>query len=160
MLKIKVIAMGKLTEKNYRDACAEFIKRLSRTYPVTVVEPKVENLPSFPTQGEIDRALEKESERILDEISPRSALVALCVEGKQLSSEEFASFIDKQAISGISEICFVIGSSFGLSETVKKKAVLRLSLSKMTFPHELFRVMLLEQIYRAGEISAGTRYHK
>lgn len=152
--------MGKLTEKSYRDACAEFIKRLSRSYPVTMVEPKVENLPANPTSGEIDRALTKESERILAEVSPRSALVALCVEGKQLSSEEFASFIEKQAIGGVSEICFVIGSSFGLSEEVKKKAVLRLSMSKMTFPHELFRVMLLEQLYRAGEISAGTRYHK
>lgn len=152
--------MGRLTEKSYRDACAEFIKRLSRTYPVTMVEPKVENLPSNPTQGEIDRALLRESERILSEIPPRAALVALCVEGKQQSSEEFAAFIEKQAISGASEICFVIGSSFGLSEEVKKRAVLRLSMSKMTFPHELFRVMLLEQIYRASEITAGTRYHK
>lgn len=160
MLKIRIIAMGKLTEKSYRDACAEFVKRLSRTYPVTMLEPKVENLPSNPTQGEIDRALEKESERILAEISPRSCLVALCVEGKQLSSEEFSSFIEKQATGGISEICFVIGSSFGLSEKVKKAASLRLSMSKMTFPHELFRVMLLEQLYRAGEIANGSRYHK
>lgn len=160
MLKIKIIAMGKLTEKNYRDACAEFVKRLSRTYPVTMVEPKVENLPSDPTPGEIERALQRESERILSEIPSRCACVALCVEGKQLSSEEFADFIEKQASGGVSEIAFVIGSSFGLSEEVKKRAALRLSLSKMTFPHELFRVMLLEQIYRAGEINAGTRYHK
>lgn len=160
MLKIKIIAMGKLTEKAYRDASAEFVKRLSRTYPVTFAEPKVENLPANPTQGEIDRALEKESERILAEVPPRSALVALCVEGREMPSEEFASFIEKQASGGVSEICFVIGSSFGLAEEVKKKAVLRLSMSKMTFPHELFRVMLLEQIYRAAEITAGTRYHK
>lgn len=160
MLKVKIIAMGKLTEKSYRDACAEFIKRVSRSYPVTMVELKVENLPSSPTQGEIDRALQKESERILAEISPRAALVALCVEGKQQSSEEFADFLEKQAIGGVSEICFVIGSSFGLSQEVKQRATLRLSLSRMTFPHELFRVMLLEQIYRAAEINAGTRYHK
>ena len=142
MLKIKIIAMGKLTEKNYRDACAEFIKRLSRSYPVTVAEPKVELLPSEPSDGEILRALEKESERILAEVSPRSALVALCVEGKELSSEEFSAFIDKQANSGISEICFVIGSSFGLSEAVKKRAVLRLSMSKMTFPRDAARTDL------------------
>jgi len=160
MLKIKIIAMGKLTEKAYREACGEFIKRLSRTYPVTVVEPKVELLPSDPSAGEIKRALEKESERILSEVSPRSTLVALCVEGKSLSSEAFSAFIEKQATGGVSEICFVIGSSFGLSDEVKKKAALRLSLSEMTFPHELFRVMLLEQIYRAGEIAAGSRYHK
>ncbi|MBQ4354688.1 MAG: 23S rRNA (pseudouridine(1915)-N(3))-methyltransferase RlmH [Clostridia bacterium] len=160
MLKIKIIAMGKLTEKAYRDASAEFIKRLSRSYPVTVAEPKAELLPSDPTDGEIARALEKESERILSEVPSRAALVALCVEGKQMSSEEFSAFIEKQADSGISEICFVIGSSFGLSETVKKRAVLRLSMSKMTFPHELFRVMLLEQIYRAAEITNGSRYHK
>ena len=152
--------MGKLTEKAYREAVDEFVKRLSRTYPVTFVEPKVENLPSNPTDGEIARALLKESERILAEIPQRAALVAMCVEGKEMGSEEFAAFIEKQALGGVSEICFVIGSSFGLSDEVKKRAVLRMSMSKMTFPHELFRVMLLEQIYRASEISAGTRYHK
>ena len=160
MLKIKIIAMGKLTEKAYKDACAEFVKRLSRTYPVTFAEPKVENLPSNPTDGEIAQALKRESERILAEVPPRAALVALCVEGREMPSEEFASFIEKQANGGVSEICFVIGSSFGLSEEVKKRAVLRLSMSKMTFPHKLARVMLLEQIYRAFMISSGGEYHK
>ena len=160
MLKIKIIAMGKLTEKAYKDACAEFVKRLSRTYPVTFAEPKVENLPSNPTDGEIAQALKRESERILAEVPPRAALVALCVEGREMPSEEFASFIEKQANGGVSEICFVIGSSFGLSEEVKRRAALRMSMSKLSLPPALFRVMLLEQIYRAAEITAGTRYHK
>ena len=113
-----------------------------------------------PTDGEIAKALDKEAEKILAEIPPRAAVCAMCVEGKQLSSEEFAEYLEKQASGGVSEVCFIIGSSHGLSDKVKQRANLRLSVSKMTFPHELFRVMLLEQIYRAGEISAGSRYHK
>ena len=160
MLKIKIIAMGKLTERCYQDASAEFIRRMSRTYAVTTAEPKVELLPSDPSDGEISRALAKEAERILAEIPPRAAVVAMCVEGRTMSSEAFANWMQKQAAGGVSEVCFVIGSSFGLSDEVKKRANLRLSVSPMTFPHELFRVMLLEQLYRTGEITAGSRYHK
>ena len=160
MLKIKIIAMGKLTERCYAEAAAEYLRRLSGHFAVTVCEPKVEPLPSSPSAGEIARALEKEGKRILAEIPERAVVAALCVEGKLLSSEAFAEWIEKQAAGGASELCFVIGSSYGLSEEVKKRAALRLSVSPMTFPHELFRVMLLEQLYRAGEISAGSRYHK
>ena len=160
MLKIKIIAMGKLTESYAKDAAAEFVKRMGKSYQVSVIEPKPENLPMNPTDGEIAKALEKEAEKILAEIPPRAAVCAMCVEGKQLSSEEFAAYLEKQASGGVSEVCFIIGSSHGLSEKVKQRAAMRLSVSKMTFPHELFRVMLLEQIYRAGEILNGSRYHK
>ena len=159
MQKIKIIAMGKLTEPAFRDAAGEYLKRMSRHYQVTVVEPKPENTPQDPSDGEIERALSREAEKIMAEFSPRSYVVAMCVEGKTVSSEALASLVEKQA--GISsEICFVIGSSHGLHDSVKKRADMRLSVSPMTFPHELFRVMLLEQIYRAAEINAGSKYHK
>lgn len=160
MLKLRLIAMGKLTEPFFRDAAASYLKRMSRFWSVTVAEPKVETLPSEPSDGEIARALEKEAARIREEIPPRAALVALCVEGKPMSSEALAAFLDEKASAGVSEVCFVIGSSYGLDPSVKKQADVRLSVSPMTFPHELFRVMLLEQLYRAGEILAGGKYHK
>ena len=160
MLKIRIIAKGKLTEAYTKEAAAEFVKRMGKSFQVTVTEPKPENLPMNPTDGEIAKALDKEAEKILAEIPARAAVCAMCVEGKQLSSEEFAGYLEKQASAGVSEVCFIIGSSHGLSEKVKQKANLRLSVSKMTFPHELFRVMLLEQIYRAGEIASGSKYHK
>ena len=160
MLKIKIIAMGKLTEAYTKEAAAEFVKRMGKTFQVTVVEPKPENLPMKPTDGEIAKALEKEAENILAELPARAAVCAMCVEGKQLSSEEFADYLEKQASAGVSEVCFLIGSSHGMSDKVKQRANLRLSVSKMTFPHELFHIMLLEQIYRAGEIMNGSRYHK
>lgn len=160
MLKIRIIAMGKLTESHFRTAAEEFLRRSGKWFQITVTEPKPEPLPQNPTEGDVRRALEKESARILAEIPPRAAVVAMCVEGKTLSSEAFADWISRTADGGISEICFLIGSSHGLSDEVKKRADLRLSVSPMTFPHELFRVMLLEQIYRAGEISGGGKYHK
>jgi len=160
MLKIRIIAMGRLTETYTKEAAAEFVKRMGKAFQVAVIEPKPENLPMNPTDGEIAKALEKEAEKILAEIPARAAVCAMCVEGKQLSSEEFAGYLEKQASAGVSEVCFIIGSSHGMSDKVKQRANLRLSVSKMTFPHELFRVMLLEQIYRAGEIMSGSRYHK
>lgn len=160
MQKIKIIAMGKLTEGYTKTASAEFVKRISRFYQLTVVEPKPETTPSDPTPAEIEKALLKESEKILSEIPPRAAVVAMCVEGKGMSSEKLAEYIRESAVAGKSEICFIIGSSHGLHPTVKQRADIRLSVSAMTFPHELFRVMLLEQIYRAGEINNGGKYHK
>lgn len=160
MLKIRIIAMGRLTERAFRDAAAEYAKRIGRFYDLSVQELKVEPLPPGPSPAEIARALEREGERVLASIPPRAAVAALCVEGKELSSEAFSGWIGKQAAAGAGEIVFVIGSSFGLGEAVKRRADLRLSVSPMTFPHELFRVMLLEQIYRAGEIAAGGKYHK
>ena len=160
MLKIRLIAMGRLTEAPFREAAEEYGKRISRFYSLSVTELKPEPLPLSPAPADIERALEKEASRILAVLPPRAPLWAMCVEGKALSSEEFSAKIEAAASSGAGELCFVIGSSHGLSETVKQRASLRLSVSPMTFPHELFRVMLLEQIYRAGEIAAGGKYHK
>ncbi len=160
MLKVKIIAMGKLTETFFREAADEYLTRLGRHFQVTVVEPKPELLPNNPSDAVIKAALEREEAKIKAEIPPRAAVVAMCVEGKQLSSEEFSEKLSDFALSGYSEVVFVIGSSHGLSDGVKSIAKMKLSVSKMTFPHELFRVMLLEQLYRAGEISAGSKYHK
>lgn len=160
MLKIKFIVLGSLSENFWRDACEEYKKRLSSSFSVTEVQLKEEKLPKNPSEKDISAALCAEGERILSEISPRSVAVAMCVEGKQLSSPELAEFIDKKATEGASEICFIIGSSHGLSEKVKAAAQLRLSMSKLTFPHQLARVMLYEAVYRAGEINRGTKYHK
>ena len=160
MLKIRVIAMGRLTEAAFREAAGEYAKRISRFYALTMEELKPEPLPASPSRADIENALEKEADRILEAVPPRALLWAMCVEGRSLSSEAFSEKIAQAADSGSGEICFVIGSSYGLSDRVKAKAALRLSVSPMTFPHELFRVMLLEQIYRAGEIGAGGKYHK
>ena len=152
--------MGKLTEPGFKAASDEYLARLNKNFSVTVAEPKPEPLPQNTSDNAIKLALDKEADKILAEISPRSALVAMCVEGKELSSEEFSQRLSDFALSGFSEVAFVIGSSHGLSDKVKNAAKLKLSVSKMTFPHELFRVMLLEQIYRAGEIQSGSKYHK
>ncbi|MGN1346675.1 MAG: 23S rRNA (pseudouridine(1915)-N(3))-methyltransferase RlmH [Eubacteriales bacterium] len=160
MLKLRIIAMGRLTVDAFRAACDDYQKRLSRVCTVTVVEPKPEALPKDPSPGDIARALEREAVRIAEAIPPRAAVVAMCVEGKELSSEEFAAKLEAFASSGVPEVCFLIGSSYGLAESLKRRADLRLSVSKMTFPHELFRVLLYEQLYRASEIQSGGRYHK
>ena len=160
MKKLRIIAMGRLTETPLREAAEEYAKRISRFYSLSVVELKPEPLPLSPSPAEIGRALDREAERILAAIPARGTLWAMCVEGKSLSSEEFSSKIEAAAASGSGELCFAVGSSHGLAESVKQRAALRLSVSPMTFPHELFRVMLLEQIYRAGEIAVGGKYHK
>lgn len=160
MQKIKLIAMGKLTEACYKSAAEEFSRRISRFYSLAVCELKPETVPSSPSDGDIEKALAREGERILAEIPPRSRVIAMCVEGKCISSTAFADMIANAASSGSPDVCFIIGSSHGLDGKVKSRADVKLSFSPMTFPHELFRVMLLEQIYRAGEISAGGKYHK
>ena len=159
MFKVKIIAMGRLTVPYLKDAAADYVKRIGRSYALSVVEPKPESLPQVPSAGEIERALEREAERILAEIPPRSKVVAMCVEGKSMSSERLAEYFERCATES-GEVCFIIGSSHGMHDKVKARADVRLSVSPMTFPHELFRVMLLEQIYRAAEILAGSRYHK
>ncbi len=160
MGKIKLIAMGALTDRYYREAADEYIKRMARTLPVTEVELKCVRLPDVPSEREIAAALAREGDAILAEIPRRAYVAAMCIEGKELSSEELAAGIAHAEQSGVSEFCFIIGSSYGLDRRVKERADVRLSMSRMTFPHKLARVMLLEQLYRAGEINQGKRYHK
>lgn len=159
MIKITFITLGKLKEKYLRDACGEYQKRLSRYCKLDIIELTPIALPEKPSQTEIDSALLREAEMIEKRIPENCTVTALCVEGKQLPSEKFADFVSKNTNSG-KNMCFIIGSSYGMSNTVKQKANLKLSLSEMTFPHQLFRVMCLEQIYRAFKINEGSAYHK
>ena len=159
MLHIKLIVLGNLKESYWRDAVAEYQKRLSAFARTEIVELKEHRLPEAPSAGEIAAALEKEADTVLAAIPPRAFTVALCVEGKQLSSEQLAEYIDSAAaVSGC--LCFVIGGSYGMSDAVKSIAALRLSFSKLTFPHQLMRVILLEAVYRGFNIIKGTKYHK
>mgnify|MGYP000950459270 CR=1 FL=1 len=151
--------MGKLKEKYLRDAFAEYEKRLSAFCRFRVIEIDEERLPDKPSEAEIKNGIEKEADRILKKIPENRFLVSLCVEGKMLSSEELAGEIHAADNSG-TPFTFIIGSSHGLAEQVKRAADIRLSFSKMTFPHQLFRVMLSEQIYRAEQIINGGKYHK
>lgn len=159
MIKVTLITLGKLKEKYLRDAADEYAKRLSRYCKLDIVELNPVNLSDKPSQSEIDTALAKEAEMIKKRIPENSVVTALCVEGKSLSSEQLADFANTNTDSG-KNMTFIIGSSYGLSDTVKQDARLKLSLSRMTFPHQLFRVMLLEQIYRAFKINEGSTYHK
>ena len=159
MINVKLIALGNLKEGYLRDAFSEYSKRLGGLCRFELIELKEHKLPDSPTQGEIDTALADEAKRILALLSPRAYKIALCVEGKQLSSEAFAEKIDKAAASH-SEIIFIIGSSHGLSDSVKSACDARLSISEMTFPHQLMRVIMAEAIYRALNILKGTKYHK
>ena len=160
MQKITVLCVGKLKEKFYIDACAEYQKRLTRHCKFELIELPEQRLPENPSEAEIAAALNKEAD-VMEEKLPRGgAIVALCVEGKPMSSEQLSDTLSRYGAQGASQVTFLIGGSFGLSERVKARADLRLSMSPMTFPHHLARVMLLEQIYRAYQIQSGTRYHK
>lgn len=157
MVSVCLIALGQLRESYFRQAADEYKKRIRN---ITEIEIREERLPNDPSTAQIDAALEKEAERILAAIPKRSFIVAMCVEGRQISSEKFAAVLDNAALSGHSSVTFIIGSSHGLSEKVKSSAHMKLSMSEMTFPHKLARVMLLEAVYRASEISSGGKYHK
>lgn len=159
MIKVTLIALGKLKEKYLRDACDEYIKRLSRYCNLDIIELEPVKLSEKPSQAEIDTALKKEAEMIIKKIPNNAKVISLCVEGKGLTSEKFANNIENFENLGKS-LVFIIGSSYGLSQTVKDLSNIKLSLSDMTFPHQLFRVMLLEQIYRAFKINEGGSYHK
>ena len=160
MLNVKIIATGDFKENYLRDACAEYKKRLGAWCKLEEIILKEEKLPDNPSQTQIDKSLDIEAKRVLEKISPRSYVIAMCVEGKQLSSEELADKIEQIQSAGNSEIVFIIGSSFGLSPEVKNRADYKLSISKLTFPHQLLRVILHEAVYRALSIINGTRYHK
>ena len=160
MLSVKMICVGKIRERFFLDAFEEYRKRLGAYCRLELVEPNEQRLPERPSQAEIDAALEKEAGDILRTIPPDAYVVALCVEGAQIPSEGMARLVEEREGSGKPKLCFVVGGSFGLSETVKKRADLRLSMSKMTFPHHLARIMLAEQLYRGYKIREGARYHK
>lgn len=161
MLNLTVIAVGRLNAAYYKQAAAEYEKRLSAFCKVHVIELAEEAIAEKnASPAVIEKALEKEGKAILAAVPKGAVLTALCVEGRQLSSEALAHRLSKWAVSGVSCAAFAIGSSHGLSPQVKQAAALRLSMSEMTFPHQLARVMLLEQLYRACCIQAGKRYHK
>ena len=161
MQRITVIALGKLNAAYFRQAASEYQKRLSAFCKLEIVELPEEMIQEKNvSETTITKALEKEADLILSHVRRPGVLVAMCIEGKQMSSEELAGFLEKQAINGMGNVTFVIGSSHGLSPRVKKEADYHCSMSHMTFPHQLARVMLLEQIYRAFSIQAGSKYHK
>ena len=159
MLKCRLLCVGKLKEHYWREACAEYEKRLRPYCRFSVTELSESRLPGSPSGAQIRQALDREAAGILS-AAGGSALVALCIEGDPVSSERLADLLRTAAARGTSEIGFVIGSSYGLSERVKQKADFRLSLSALTFPHQLARVMLCEQIYRAFQINGNRKYHK
>lgn len=160
MITVKFITIGELKERYLTEACAEYKKRLGAWCRVEEHQLKEERLCDSPSPKEIKSALLAEEGRIFEKISPKTYLIALCIEGKQLSSEELGEKISQIALSGYSEIAFVIGSSFGLSDGVKERASMRLSFSRLTFPHQLMRVILYEATYRAFSIINNTKYHK
>ena len=160
MQKVTVLCVGKLKEKFYIDAAAEYAKRLSRFCKLELVELPEERLPEDPSPAQIEAALLKEAAAIRAKLPAGASLIALCVEGDLRSSEALARQMAAWASQGVGQLVFLIGGSFGLHPSIKGSAKLRLSMSPMTFPHHLARVMVLEQIYRAYQIIAGTRYHK
>ena len=160
MLAITYIYFGQQKDEYFRRGMDEYIKRIGKYAKFSEKVLKPENLPDSPTANEINTALEKEAKSVLPYLTKSTYKIAMCGEGKTMSSEQFASVFEKAANMGKSEIVFVVGSSHGLSESVKSACDLRLSFSPMTFAHGLFGVMLCEQIYRAFTINAGEKYHK
>lgn len=165
MERVVLLCVGKLKERFYIDAAAEYTTRLSRFCKLEIIELPEERLPENPSPALIDAALLKEAEAVRKKLPPSSRLVALCVEGRLRSSEELAKMMAAWSCGAANHglekrLVFLIGGSFGLHESIKAEAWTMLSMSPMTFPHHLARVMLLEQIYRAYQINAGSRYHK
>jgi len=160
MLNVTVICVGKLKEKFYIDASAEYTKRLQGYCKFQLLELPENRLSDNPSPAEIEASLSKEADSIRSKLPKSCVLTAMCVEGKPLSSEQLAQKVSGWAISGQSNLVFVIGSSYGLHDSIKQQAAFKLSMSPMTFPHHLARVMLLEQIYRAFKIQEGSSYHK
>ncbi len=160
MQTVTIISVGKLKDAFFEMASDEYLKRLKGFAKVNVIEIKAGGLPESPSDHEINTVLEKEGEEILKKIPQSAKVVSLCIEGKLYSSEDMARLLSDTALSGTSHVVFIIGGSYGLAEKVKARTSVRLSMSKMTFPHRLARIMLLEQIYRGYKINAGESYHK
>ena len=160
MFEITLITVGKLKEKFYLSAAAEYEKRLKGYCQFKLLELPEVRLPDNPSTAEIQAGLEKEAEQILAKIPKGAWFCTMTPEGKLLSSEALAEQLHKVKVSGKSSACFLIGSSFGIAKRVKEKADFKLSMSPMTFPHHLARIMVMEQLYRAEAIQAGSKYHK
>ena len=159
-MKITILCVGKIKEKFFRMAVDEYVKRLGRYCQLEIVETPDEKTPDGASPKEEEQIKEKEGERLLKNIKPSAYVIALAIEGKSRSSEELADKLERLGVSGNSHITFIIGGSLGLSENVLKRADMLLSFSRMTFPHQLMRVILLEQIYRSYRIIQGEPYHK
>ena len=159
MIKINIIAVGKLKEKYLKDAVEEYTKRINAYAKINIIEVGEFKCPDNPSPSQIAQVLDKEGRDIISKIPKGSLVIPMCIEGEQLKSEEFSAKIEAFSIEN-SQITFVIGGSFGLSDEVKALGKIKLSFSKMTFPHQLMRVILLEQIYRALSISNNSKYHK
>lgn len=159
-MRIRLVTVGKIKERYFEDAIAEYAKRLSRYCKLDIIQVADEKTPDGAGAALEKQIKEKEGQRILSNIKDGAYVIALAVEGKMLSSEEMASKLQKLGVDGVSQIVFVIGGSLGLSDEVMKRADYALSFSKMTFPHQLMRVVLLEQVYRSFRIIGGEPYHK
>ena len=160
MFDITLITVGKLKEKFYLSAAAEYEKRLGAYCRFRILELPEVRLPENPSPAEISAGLEKEAEQILSKLPKGTWFCVFTPEGKELSSEAFAGKLQEVKLSGKSSACFLIGSSFGMAQRIKDMADFRLSMGPMTFPHHLARIMVLEQLYRAEAIQAGSKYHK
>ena len=158
-MNISIISVGKLKEKYLKDAIGEYTKRLSRFAKVEIIEIPDQKIPDNASQKECESILLKEGEQILSKIKTNSFVISMCIEGELVSSEELANLIQKTSMTK-SSICFIIGGSLGLSDAVKKRADKKISFGRITLPHQLMRVVLLEQIYRAFKINANENYHK
>ena len=159
-MQVKVCCVGKLKDSFYQEGCAEYLRRLSRFFRVSVLEVPDERIPDRASPLQEDAVREKEGARLLERIDPSDYVIALCIDGIRMTSETFAERIRSLSDAGRSSIAFVIGGSIGLNASVLRRADLKLSVSEMTLPHRLCRLFLLEQLYRACKINAGEPYHK
>jgi len=160
MQRVTVLCVGKLKEKFYIDAAAEYVKRLQRHCRLELIELPEQRLPDEPSPAEIQKALRTEGDAIRERLPKGGAVIALCIEGRPCSSQELSRRMAEFGVQGKTQLTFLIGGSVGLDEDLKRQADWRLSMSPMTFPHHMARIMLLEQIYRAYQIAGGTKYHK
>ena len=160
MQRVTVLCVGKLKEKFYIDAAAEYVKRLQRHCKLELVELPEQRLPDDPSSAEIQKALRTEGDAIRERLPKGGAVIALCIEGRPCSSQELSCRMAEFGVQGKTQLTFLIGGSVGLDEDLKRQADWRLSMSPMTFPHHMARIMLLEQIYRAYQIAGGTKYPK
>ncbi|CVL45621.1 TPA: 23S rRNA (pseudouridine(1915)-N(3))-methyltransferase RlmH [Streptococcus pneumoniae] len=159
-MKIKVVTVGKLKEKYLKDGIAEYSKRISRFAKFEMIELSDEKTPDKASESENQKILEIEGQRILSKIADRDFVIVLAIEGKTFFSEEFSKQLEETSIKGFSTLIFIIGGSLGLSSSVKNRANLSVSFGRLTLPHQLMRLVLVEQIYRAFTIQQGFPYHK